>query len=246
MKEPNVEVEVWDLPIRLFHWVLFALLVFQAVSGTIGGDMMEWHVVTGYAILALVVFRIFWGFAGSTHARFASFAAGPRATWHFTRRLFSREAVPQVGHNPLGGWSVMAMVASLLLQGVTGLFAYDGVATQGPLAYLVSIETSNALSDLHDHNFKVLLALAVAHVVAVIYHLVVKKEDLTTPMFTGIKRVPAAMLRFRRESRRDTPPRRVASRENPAGEFPSHWRAAGLLAAAVALVYVIVVFVGRR
>ena len=246
MKEPNVEVEVWDLPIRLFHWVLFALLVFQAVSGTLGGDMMDWHVLTGYAILALVVFRIFWGFAGSTHARFASFAAGPRATWHFTKRLFSREAVPQVGHNPLGGWSVLAMIAILLVQGVTGLFAYDGVATQGPLAYLVSIEASNALSDIHDHNFKVLVALAAAHVVAVIYHLVVKKEDLTTPMFTGIKRVPAEMLRFRRESRRDTPPRRVASRENPAGEFPSPWRAAGLLAAAVALVYVIVVFVGRR
>ena len=245
-KENHVEVKVWDLPIRVFHWLIFVLLVFQAVTGWLGADLMEWHVVTGYAILALVVFRILWGFAGSTHARFASFAAGPQATWNFAKRLFSREAVPQVGHNPLGGWSVFAMLLCLLLQAVTGLFANDGVATQGPLAYLVSVEVSAAFSEFHDGNFKVLVVLAVLHVVAVIYHGLVKKEDLTTPMFTGVKSIPASLLAFRRETRRDTPPRRVASRENPVGDFPSHWRAAGLLAASVALVYVIVVFVGRR
>ena len=246
-KESRVEVKVWDLPIRLFHWVLFVLLVFQGVTGIMGGDsLMEWHVVSGYAILALVVFRILWGFTGSTHARFTSFAAGPAATWRFAKRLFSKEAVPQVGHNPLGGWSVIAMILLVLAQAVTGLFSNDGVATQGPLAYLVSLDASNAFTEFHDANFKVLLILSALHVAAVIYHEVVKRENLTTSMFTGMKWVPASILRFRRDSHRDTPPRRVASREHPAGEFPSHWRAAGVLAAAVALVYVIVVFVGRR
>jgi cytochrome b len=148
-RETEVEIKVWDMPVRIFHWALAVLLVFQVVSGKIGGSMMPWHVYSGYAVLVLVIFRILWGFAGSTHARFASFLAGPAATLRFAVRLFSREAVPQVGHNPLGGWMVVALIASLAVQTITGLFANDGVATQGPLAALVSLEASNDLSLVH-------------------------------------------------------------------------------------------------
>jgi cytochrome b len=140
-QDTRVAIKVWDLPVRLFHWLIVLLLVFQVVTGQIGGSLMEWHAYSGYAILVLIVFRILWGFAGSTHARFASFLAGPAATYRFALRLFSREAVPQVGHNPLGGWMVIALIVSLALQAASGLFAYDGAGAEGPLASLVSFES---------------------------------------------------------------------------------------------------------
>ena len=240
LPENHVAIKVWDLPIRLFHWVLVVLIVFQVVSGKIGGNMMPWHVYSGYAVLVLVIFRILWGFAGSTHARFASFLAGPVATLHFARRLFSREAVPQVGHNPLGGWMVVALVASLAVQTVTGLFANDGVATQGPLAALVTIEVSNELSLIHRASLKILLALSALHILAVLFHWVVKKDNLIGAMFTGVRRVPEAFVHERREAVRGKPTRRAASRENASAYFASPWRALVVLGVAIAIVVVVV------
>jgi cytochrome b len=238
--EPRVPVLVWDLPIRLFHWLLTLLFLFQLVTGIIGGALMKWHLYSGYAVLTLLVFRILWGFAGSTHARFASFVRGPRATLAFARRLFSREAVPQLGHNPLGGWMVMALIAAFTLQAVTGLFAFDGVSVWGPLASLVSPETSNRLSEVHDWNVNLLMLLVMLHVAASLFHLLAKGENLITPMITGIKRVPAALLRERREARRDAPLRRVASREPSAGWIAGGGRALALLAVSIALVAILV------
>src|SRR5262249_35989893 len=146
MGNTRVAIKVWDLPVRVFHWLLVVLVVFQVVTGRIGGSLMPYHAASGYAILALVIFRILWGIVGSTHARFASFVTGPVATYRFARRLFSRQAVPQVGHNPLGGWMVVALILSMLLQALSGLFANDGADAMGPLARLVSIETSNTLT----------------------------------------------------------------------------------------------------
>ena len=237
--ETRVEVLVWDLPVRIFHWVIVLLLAAQVATGLAGSAWMEWHVPIGYATLALVIFRVLWGFFGSTHARFSSFIAGPGAALRFARRLFSRQAVPQVGHNPLGGWSVIAIILSLAVQAVTGLFANDGIATEGPLAALVTAEVSHLLSRIHRWNVEVLLVLSGLHVAAVLFHWLVKREDLIVAMFTGVKRVPVALLRERRSGPREGPPRRVASRENPVGKFPSHWRAAGLMAVAVAIVYAV-------
>jgi cytochrome b len=238
--ETRVDVKVWDLPIRLFHWILTLLFVFQVATGHMGGAIMKWHVWSGYAILALVLFRILWGFWGSTHARFSSFLAGPAATWRFARRLFSREAVPQLGHNPLAGWMVLALIASFLVQAVTGLFSFDGVATAGPLASTVESDTTNRLSKVHDWNVNLLLVLVALHVAAALFHWVVKREDLVTPMFTGVKRVPTSLLQERRQARRDKPPRRVASREPSAIRTAGLPRAAGLLAVAIALVVAVV------
>jgi cytochrome b len=206
---------------------------------------MPWHKLSGYAILALVLFRILWGFAGSTHARFSSFMAGPRATWRFARRLFSRQAVPQLGHNPLGGWSVMAMVVTLAIQGVTGLFANDGVAHEGPLSPLVSLDVSNAMTDIHDWNLKLIVVLVAIHVLAIVFHLIVKKDEIVIPMFTGTKHVSAELLRERREMPRGTKLRRAASRENSASYIESSWRALKLFAVAVAAVAVVVAVVPR-
>jgi cytochrome b len=238
-QETHVVIKVWDLPTRLFHWLIVVLIVFQVVSGKIGGNLMPWHVYSGYAVLVLVIFRILWGFAGSTHARFASFLAGPAATWRFAKRLFSRQAVPQVGHNPLGGWMVIALVASLALQTTSGLFANDGVVTQGPLAALVSLDVSNELSQIHRASLKVLLVLSGLHIAGVLFHWLVKKEDLISAMFTGLKRVPEAAIRERREAIRGRPLRRAASRERSAEYVASSWRALALLGVAVAIVYAV-------
>jgi cytochrome b len=179
---------------------------------------------------------------GSTHARFASFVAGPGATWRFARRLFSRQAVPQVGHNPLGGWNVVLLLLSLAIQVSTGLFANDGAGNEGPLARLVSLDVSNGLSHLHRWNLKVLLVLSGLHVAAVLFHWLVKKENLTLAMFTGIKHVPEAAVRERRDALRESPRRRAASREHRRAYFASSRRAMGIFLLALVLVVVIVAF----
>jgi cytochrome b len=239
-EEPQVEIAVWDLPVRAFHWILVVLIAFQVVSGKMGDAMMTWHAGSGYAVLVLVVFRILWGFLGGTHARFASFLAGPRATWRFAQRLFSRQAVPQVGHNPLGGWMIVLMLASLALQAGSGLFARDGAGAEGPLAVLVSIDASNRLSEIHRWSLDVLLVLIGLHLLAVLFHWVVKRDNLVGAMFTGVKRVPEALVRERREAAREKPARRAASREALSPEFVSPWRAVALLAAVAAVLFVVV------
>jgi cytochrome b len=239
-QESLVAVKVWDLPVRVFHWAVLAAFVVQAATGFAGGKWMELHVYSGYALLVLVVFRILWGFWGSTHSRFASFIAGPAATWRFARRLFSRQAVPQLGHNPLGGWSVVLMLASLAVQAASGLAAHDGVMTAGPLAAHVSLEVSTALGTVHRWNFWILSALTGLHVLAVGYHWFFKREDLLAPMFTGVKHVPPELLRERRELPRGSALRRAASREPSAAYFPPWQRAVVVLGAAIALVALVV------
>jgi cytochrome b len=240
-QEVQVAVKVWDLPVRLFHWILVLLLVFQVVSGKIGGELMQWHVYSGYAVLVLVVFRILWGFAGSTHARFASFLKGPAAGLRFASRLLSRRAVPQVGHNPLGGYMVVALLITLALQVASGLFANDSLTMTGPLAPLVSLEVSDRLSLFHRWNLKVLLVLTGFHIAAALYHWLALKEDLIGAIFTtGVKRVPEAATRERRSVDRGGPFRRVAARENASVYFASSWRALAVLLVALAIVYLIV------
>jgi cytochrome b len=239
MDEPLVEVKVWDVPTRIFHWVVVLLLVLQFATGKIGGEMMGWHAMCGYAILTLVVFRIAWGFVGSTHARFASFIAGPAATLRFARRLFSRQAVPQVGHNPLGGWNVIVLVLVLAFQAASGLFANDGAGNEGPWANTVSVATSALASEFHRFNLKVLLVLSGLHILAVLFHWLVKKEDLLGSMFTGMKRVPESVLRERRDPKRVSRRRRAASREHTSAYFAGPRRALVTLALSVLAAYLL-------
>ncbi len=180
-------VLVWDLPTRLFHWVLFALVVVSFVTGNIGGDALAWHFRSGYAILALVIFRVVWGFVGTRHARFASFVRGPTATFRYARTLLGSTAERHLGHNPLGGWSVLALLASLAVQVGSGLFANDDIATEGPLAPLVSGATSALLTRIHHWNHSVLLALVALHVAAVAWHVLARKEPLVRAMVNGRK-----------------------------------------------------------
>jgi len=196
--EQEVSVRVWDLPVRLVHWALVLLVAFQVLSANLGEALIEWHLRSGYAILVLVLFRLLWGFAGSGTARFSSFLTRPAEALRFGRRLWSRRAQAVAGHNPLGGWMVVALLAALLVQVGTGLFANDGIATEGPLAGLIPAGLSDRVTTLHRWNFRVLLLLAAAHVAAVLYHWLVLRENLVGAMFTGVKRLRGAApeLRF--------------------------------------------------
>ena len=222
MSSGEISVKVWDVPVRLFHWLLVLLFAFMLFTGWTKGDWMEWHMRSGYAILALVFFRILWGFAGSSHARFSSFLAGPSACIAFLRKLLARAPAHSAGHNPLGGWMVVALLLALLFQVGTGLFANDDVLIEGPLFNLVSKSLSDQLTSWHYWNVNLLLALVAAHVIAVLYHAGFMKENLIGAMFTGVKRLPA-----------DAAGGVVA-------RFASSWLALVLLALAALAVYLIV------
>jgi cytochrome b len=181
------KVPVWDLPTRVFHWLLVGLVGFTFATGKIGGNAMTWHLWGGFAVLVLVCFRVLWGLVGGRHARFRNFLSGPRTVWDYAVALGRVDTPRYLGHNPLGGWSIVAMLLVLLIQVGTGLFANDDILTEGPLYALVSKAVSDALTRVHRFNQQVLAALVAVHVAAVFFHLVVKRENLIGAMFTGRK-----------------------------------------------------------
>jgi cytochrome b len=183
---------VWDLPLRLFHWLLATCVAGSWVTHELGTQWFAWHARIGYVTLVLLCFRLAWGFVGPRHARFASFLRGPRATLGYLRGL-TEPGADTVGHNPLGGLSVVAMLGLLLLQAVTGLFANDDIFNSGPLYGYVDKALSDGLTGLHKGNFDWLLVLIGLHIGAVCYYQFVRREDLLLPMWTGRKpasRVP--------------------------------------------------------
>ncbi|EJU10325.1 Ni/Fe-hydrogenase 1 b-type cytochrome subunit [Sphingomonas sp. LH128] len=181
---------VWDPTIRLFHWLLVALIAFSWWSGE--QHDLERHRLSGYGILALLVFRVYWGFFGPRTARFSSFVRGPGAVAAYFKGLGHRTASHADGHNPLGGWSVVAMLLAVGAMVTAGLFASDiDMLYDGPLATYVSFDQSSAASDLHSTIFNVILALVVLHVVAVVFYLAWKRQNLVRPMVTGKRPVAA-------------------------------------------------------
>ena len=147
-----VKIAVWDLPTRLFHWLLVVLAAVSFTTGKIGGHAMQYHEWSGFAILNLLVFRIIWGFVGSRPSRFSDFVKGPAAVWRYATALVKGSSARFLGHTPLGGWSVLAMLLALLIQAATGLFANDDIITEGPLYLWVSKPVSDWLTHVHRLN----------------------------------------------------------------------------------------------
>ncbi|MCX7144394.1 MAG: cytochrome b/b6 domain-containing protein [Proteobacteria bacterium] len=185
------KILVWDLPLRLFHWSLVVLVVTSFVSAKIGGNAMQVHLLAGYAILALLLFRILWGLLGGTHARFASCVRSPLAVIAYLKALKQDQAEHHLGHNPAGAWSVILMLLALLAQAATGLFANDDISTEGPLAKLVSKALSDRITGIHHLNVKLLLALIGLHLSAIAFYFFYKRENLVKPMLTGFKQTAA-------------------------------------------------------
>jgi cytochrome b len=199
-EQPPLPVRVWDLPVRVFHWLLVALITTSVTTGLVGGNLMVWHMRSGYTILTLVAFRMAWGAFGSTTARFTDFLYGPRRVIAFAKDLYWRRPAHYLGHNPLGGWMVLVLLLALLFQAGSGLFANDDISTEGPLYRFVSKDLSDTLTRLHKLNIKFLYGLVALHVAAVIYHWLARGENLVRAMFTGVKAwpsgAPASTLRF--------------------------------------------------
>lgn len=175
---------IWDPFVRLFHWTLVLLLAFSWWSGE--QHDMENHRLSGYAILALLVFRIGWGLVGPRTARFTGFLRGPGAVTAYARTLGSRTRHHTDGHNPLGGWSVVAMLAVLLAMVIAGLFAVDVDGLEsGPLADYISFDQGRTAAQAHELIFNVILGLVALHVLAVAFYLLWKRHNLARAMVTG-------------------------------------------------------------
>jgi cytochrome b len=169
---------VWDLPIRLFHWLLAALILFSWWS--VKNDHTSWHIWSGCGILTLLIFRLLWGFFGSSTARWANFVRGPRAV-----RDYLRDEWTGVGHTPLGALSILALLIAVAIQVGLGLFSEDEDGLYfGPLSTLVSGDTSDRIRDLHETWFKIVLGLIVLHIAAIIFYRL-RGRPLTKPMITG-------------------------------------------------------------
>jgi cytochrome b len=186
---------VWDLPVRVIHWSLLAAVAGAWASREIEGDWFRVHTWCGYAVLVLSATRLVWGFVGTRHARFAAFVRGPAAVFRYARNLFTRQPdSATAGHNPLGGLMVLALLAMLLAQAITGLFANDQIMETGPLFGYVTAALSDRLTTFHKQLFDLLLAAVALHVVAALAYLFLKHDNLILPMITGRKpaaRVPA-------------------------------------------------------
>ena len=184
-KPAATDARIWDLPTRLFHWALVLLIVMLYATGEFELLDMRWHFWCGYCVLALLGFRLLWGLVGSQTSRFREFVRGPSAVTAYLKSLRSGGPAPVVGHNPLGGWSVVALLLCLIVQAVSGLFSSDELEVDGPFAASVSTRTVKLMTRLHHWNQNILLALIGLHVIAVLLYLVLKHENLIRPMISG-------------------------------------------------------------
>lgn len=182
-------MKVWDLPVRLFHWAIVVLLFAAWLTQDL--NRMDLHMWIGESILALLLFRLVWGVIGSDTARFTRFLRSPVAALRHLAHLPRREPDLEIGHNAAGGWMVLVMLLVIGVQTATGLFSNDDGDTEGPLRHLISKDQSDWLSHIHYLNFKVIEAIIVLHIVAIVAYAVVKRHNLLRPMVTGTKLMPS-------------------------------------------------------
>ncbi len=178
---------VWDLPSRLFHWALALCLVGSWATAEAGFDWTEWHFRFGYAAIALVVFRVLWGFVGTRHALFKNFVRGPSSTFENLQSIFKRSPSAYAGHTPLGGWSVILMLILVAVQAGTGLFISDDIFWSGPYNGVVSSSTAGTLAQIHHLNFTALQIVVALHIAAIIWYRLGKNTRLVGPMVHGRK-----------------------------------------------------------
>jgi cytochrome b len=183
---------VWDLPVRVVHWLLVIGIAGSYATHKLGVAYFDYHRWFGYLVLVLAAFRILWGFVGTRHARFANFLRGPRETLAYLIALLRGRAAATPGHNPVGAWMVLFLLLALVAQGVTGLFANDEIFNLGPLYGYISDSLSLQLTSWHRRLFDWIVIAVVLHVLAVVAHRLLAGHDLISPMFSGKK--PATLI----------------------------------------------------
>lgn len=180
---------VWDLPLRLFHWLLAGAIGVSLYTGISGGfEEMDWHQRCGYFVLGLIAFRLLWGFLGSRHARFSSFLAGPGRVLAYARAMITRRPPHTAGHNPVAGWTVTLTLLAIGVQAVTGLFASDDLFVEGPLVHLVEGSTVSDMTRIHGWGQWIVGSLVALHLFAIAVHSEVFNERIIGPMITGRSR----------------------------------------------------------
>lgn len=185
-------VPVWDVPTRLFHWLVVVLVT--AAYLTLKLNWIDWHVRVGESLLALLIFRLLWGCVGSETARFRHFVATPAAAVRHLRHLFHRDDDTVVGHNAAGGWMVLLLLALMLAETLSGLYVNNDIADEGPLSEHVPAWLANAISSVHALTWDVLLAAVVLHVLVIVLYALVKRHNLIRPMLTGRKPLPPSVV----------------------------------------------------
>jgi cytochrome b len=178
-------IRVWDLPVRIFHWLLVLCIAGSLISVNLGGNAIEWHAYFGYCVLTLLIFRITWGFVGSTHARFASFFPNREKIVNYLQG----KAPKVLGHNPIGALSVFTLILVLSVQVFTGLFIDDEIAFQGPLSKYAPGWVVSFLSQIHEGNQVLIYSLITIHIAAIFYYKKFKGENLIKPMISGDKEI---------------------------------------------------------
>lgn len=179
-------VRIWDLPTRLFHWALALSVVGLVITGNVGGNAMAWHFRLGYVVLTLVLFRFAWGVFGGYWSRWSQLPIRPSSVWSYVNGRTNSEHLP--GHNPLGSWSVLALLLFLSLQAGSGLVSDDEIANMGPLSSLVSGDWVSLATTWHKGWGKSLLILLVlVHLLAIAWYRWRKKQSLVPAMWHGDK-----------------------------------------------------------
>ncbi|MEQ1684304.1 MAG: cytochrome b/b6 domain-containing protein [Burkholderiaceae bacterium] len=188
IRPQSTPVRVWDLPTRAFHWLLAACVIGSVVSAKIGGNAMVWHFRLGYVVFTLLAFRVLWGLVGGRWSRFANFIYAPATTLRYLRGQSRADEHHDVGHNPLGAFSVFGLLAILAAQIGTGLFADDEISNTGPLIKFVSGATSSLLTSWHKTFGQwLIITLVLLHIAAITYYFIRKKQNLVRPMLVGDK-----------------------------------------------------------
>jgi cytochrome b len=184
----SITVKVWDLPTRIFHWALALGVFFMLASSQVGGNAMVWHFRCGYALLALLIFRLIWGIVGGKWSRFTSFSFEPKSAM----RYLMGKGLPEqsIGHNPLGSWSVALVLGILLIQIATGFLSDDEISNSGPLVNYAPSAIVSVATSYHKSIGKPILLIWIAiHIAAIGFHFYKKNENLIRPMLHGHKEI---------------------------------------------------------
>lgn len=178
-------LKVWDIPLRFFHWLLVAAFFVAYVSED---DFLTLHIWAGYLIIALLIFRLVWGFIGNEYAQFKNFLCSPATSFDYFKALLAKKSPRYIGHNPAGSAMVVLLLISILLTTFTGLCEYAADQNAGSLAAIISAEHEKLWKEVHEFfaNFSVFLVFL--HIAGVIFESILHKENLARAMVTGQKR----------------------------------------------------------
>jgi cytochrome b len=179
----STHIYIWDLPLRIFHWLLVAAVSIAIVTAKLGGNWMDIHGKAGLTIVGLLAFRVIWGFIGPHHSRFLVFFPKPKTIIQYIKGHWVG-----YGHNPIGALATIILLSVLIIQAISGLFSNNDIDFVGPLTSLISESVSRQLTKIHHLSANLLYGLLITHIVAIVLYLILKKNNLIKPMITGWKK----------------------------------------------------------